>query len=380
MKRISSPTLEDVAREASVTIMAASVVLNGARSSARVSEATGTRIREAAVRLGYRRNAAARGLFRRRMETIGVVAQVGDGGDVNFYFLALLNGILEAAAARGQNTTVFSIKGWDAEAGTDVQSFCDGRVDGLILIGPRLPASVGEEMRRHTPFVCLHSDTPLPGGYHIDCDDEDGGYQAVRHLIALGHRRIAHFGGEGRNDAARRFAGYRRALAEAGIAEDAAPVLHGYLSFSWGRQMATRLLEMRDAAENPATFLPTAIFCANDAIAFGGIEIFHAAGLRVPEDISVIGFDDTITANMSDPPLTTVRQPLREMGTRAVVALLEQIESVNPSPEEDKLLNIVETCPVELVHRASVAPPPDPSLRLIPSTQPVVSGSSSEGV
>ena len=354
MRRSSAPTLQDVARDAGVTAMAASVVLNGARSSARVSEQTRARILAAAARLGYRPNAVARGLFRRRMDTVGVVANV-DGVDVNFYFLEVLNGILEEASERDQNVFVFSVKRWE-DADPNILRHCDGRVDGLILVGPVITADFAEALHNRTPFVTIHSNAPLPGTTDIQVDDAAGAYAAVQRLVALGHRRIAHLAASpDLIGAARRIEGYRRALEEAGIAYDPELVLHGGFTVESGRRSTQALIERGN--------VPTGVFCVNDAVAFGCMEALSAAGLRVPEDVSVIGFDNTPTAMMTNPPLTTLRQPLRQMGRRAVEALLPLIDEAVSVPDAEVVtapvvVPGVELFPVDLIVRASIGPAP----------------------
>lgn len=345
--------------------MVASVVLNGATSSARVSEATRHRVQEAAARLCYRRNAVALGLSRSRMDTLGIVATI-DGHDINLYFLEVLNGILEGAAEREQIATVFSVADWKTEEAR-LLAYCDGRIDGLVLIAPNFSPSFLETLTHLTPFVALHSNHRFPGLWNLDVDNEAGGYAITHYLIGMGHRRIAHFPGEAELEGAqKRIAGYRRALEEAGLAYDPTLVMPGGFNRNSGERRMAAMLERRD--EIP---LPTAIFCANDAIAYGCMEVLASAGIRVPQDISITGFDDTMMAHMTKPLLTTVRQPFRQMGHRAVALLLSQIHNdreaglVEPSGAEislstpdDLLEGRTEIFPVELIIRESAGPPP----------------------
>lgn len=316
MRRSATTTLEDVAREAGVSAMTASVVLNGSKSSARVSAGTRARVLEVAVRLRYRRNALALGLSRSRIDTLGVVASI-KGGELNLYFLEVLNGILEAAAERGQSTKVFSMIDWNTEEDRLLQ-FCDGRIDGLILIGPVLTPEFIRTLLHTIPFVSIHSDKTLPDTYNLDVDNEEGAYAIVRYLIDQGHRRIAHFSGDYSSGAQQRLAGYRNALQDAGIPYDERLVVPGWYSIWSGRHLMETWLQER-------TYLPTAIFCASDAMAFGCMETLAERGIRVPEDLSIVGFDDTLMARTTTPRLTTVRQPFYEMGRRAVELLLLQI-------------------------------------------------------
>lgn len=363
MRRNNAATLQDIAREAGVTAMTVSVVLNGASSSTRVSEGTRSRINEVATRLRYRPNAVARGLSRRRMDTIGVCCTI-DGTELNLYFLEVLNGILEANAEHGQNTTIFSVKDWSQDE-AKLLAFCDGRVDGMICIGPKFSSAFAETLQHHTPFITLHSNEVLPHTHNLTVDDEGGAYAITNYLISQGHRRILHLSGQPDlteaqplTGAQKRVVGYRRALAEAGIPTDDTLVVAGEFSVESGRERMAALLDAL-----PATVLPTAIFCANDAIAYGCFEVLTNRGLRIPQDVSLAGFDDALTARMTFPPLTTVRQPFRQMGHAAVELLLPQIEN-KTTPQTKSSAEATDfsqdVFPLELIIRGSVSPPPSP--------------------
>ena len=168
----------------------------------------------------------------------------------------------------------------------------------------------------------------------------------MQYLIAQGHRRILHLSANfALAGVQQRIAGYRRALAEADIACDDRLIVPGEYSMSSGRAQMNELLE-----ERRFEALPTAVFCASDAIAYGCMEVLASHGLRVPDDISVAGFDDALLARMTTPPLTTMRQPFRQMGSRAVELLLSQGEAALESPG-------TQLFPVEIVIRQSVGPP-----------------------
>lgn len=330
--------------------MTVSVVLNKSRSGTRVSEAARLRIEETAARLQYRPNAAARGMKRRRMDTIGVVAVY------NGYLLDVLGGILEAAAEREQNTTVFSVKDWDKDE-RKMLRFCDGRVDGVILIGPCISDTFAETLGQHAPFVSVHPGEPQEGVWRVEVDDEGGAYEVVRHLISLGHRQIAHLAGPLHlSNARERLLGYRRALEEAGIPFDEALVAQGGYVSGESREPMAQLLD----AERGSPF-PTAIFCANDSSAVGCLEALAERRLRVPEDISVAGFDDAYVASMTIPQLTTARQPFGELGRRAVEMLLEQVEGASAASSGGVMTPRAEIVDSKLVVRASTGPPPPPA-------------------
>lgn len=349
-KNLRPATLADVGREAGVSAMAASAVLNGARTSSRISPDTRARILDAAARLQYRPNAAARALVRRSMDTLGVASVVIDG-DLSHYFLDILNGVLETAARRGRNVTVFTLDDWAHDAAR-LAGFCDGRIDGMILVAPVLAPAAAAALPAHTPFVSIHANDTLPGVPDLEADEEAGAFAAVRALIDLGHRRVLHLAGPaGLSGPARRLAGHRRALEAAGVAFDPRLVVTAGFRADEGREALLRWF-----AEHAGEDAPTAIFCVNDGVAAGALEALAAVGLRAPDDISVVGFDDTLAARSTLPPLATVRQPLREMGGRAVELLLERLRTgVAPPPA---------MFAAEYVARASVAPPRSAVLKI----------------
>lgn len=345
-KATRAATLADVGRAAGVSAMAVSAVLNGARTSSRISPETRERIQEAASKLAYRPNAAARALANRRMQTIGVAAVI-DGGDLNHYFLEVFNGILEAAARHDQNATVFSLHDW-ARDPERLHRFCDGRIDGLILLAPAFHED-HVALPTHTPFVSIHANVALSGVLNIESDEERGAYEMTRRLLTLGHRKIMHLAGpEGLIGPTRRIRGYERALATQRAA-DAPQVLRAGFNASEGRDAMRHWIRRHGRAA-----LPEAIFCVNDGVAIGCIEALAEAGLRVPDDVSVAGFDDSLAARMCVPQLTTARQPLRAMGERAVEVLLTRINKpATTAGSTDKAI----VFPVELVTRGSVAAP-----------------------
>jgi LacI family transcriptional regulator len=349
-KLLRAATLADVGREAGVSAMAASTVLNGARTSSRISPETRQRIIEAAGKLRYRPNGAARALADRRMNTLGVAA-VFDGNQLNQYFLEVFNGVVEAAARHGQNTTVFTLHDWHKDV-ERIPGFCDGRIDGLILIGPTFTLEALKLLPEHTPCISVHSNHNLPRLVNLESDEEKGAYDAVTFLIGKGHRRILHLAGPlDLVGAQRRVRGYKQALADAHIRFDPGLLLEANFNMESG------FAALNTWMANPAnTALPQAIFCANDNLAMGAMEALAKAGFRVPHDLSIVGFDDTLAARSTVPQLTTVRQPLRAMGIKAVELLIERIQSMHGDGVEKETRNIV--FPTELIIRSSVAQPP----------------------
>lgn len=283
------------------------------------------------------------------MHTIGFAA-VFYGGEPNAYFLQVLNGVLETAAQLHQNTTIFTMRDWKEEA-PRLSGFCDGRIDGMILLAPDFTGASTPHLPEHTPFVSVHANAPIPGVVNIESDEETGAFNAVRHLIELGHRRILHFAGELHTvGAERRIHGYRRALESCGIPFDPAFVVEVGFGIELGRDAIRRWMR-----ERTGQAFPEAVFCVNDAIAVACLEVFSEAGLRVPDHVSVVGFDDTMAARMVLPQLTTVRQPLREMGEKAVRVLLERVEHHHAAAAPRETSSIV--FPTEVVIRKSAVLP-----------------------
>lgn len=335
--------------------MAASAALNRVRTSSRISAGTRERILQAAAKLSYRPNIAARALATRRMQTIGVAA-VMNGGELNDYFLEVFKGVLTAAAGHGQNTTVFMLQNWESDA-SRLPGLCDGRIDGLILMAPTmtLPAAT---LPAHTPFVSIHANSTLAGVPNLESDEEHGAGEMVRFLISQGHRRIMYLAGpQDLTGAIRRLRGYKKALIGAKIAVDPELIVPATFSADSSREALRQWLR-----SHAGHLLPHAIFCANDSAAIGCMEMLAELRLRVPEDVSVAGFDDTLVARIAVPQLTSVRQPLHAMGVRAVELLLERIEK---GSAKSAALTKTVVFPVEIVSRASVSAPP-PVDRIVP--------------
>lgn len=328
--------------------MAASSALNGGRrGSARVSVQTRERVLAAAQQLGYRPNAAARALASQRTNAIGFVADfLGD--EPNLYFLEVFSGVIQSATAAGQTTSVFTLGDWD-EAPARIPPWCDGRVDGLILLGPRLRDDGSSWIPPHTPMVSVQADRHLHGVVNIESDDEAGARKMVRHLLAMGHRRILHVGGPAALAGAnRRVDGYLRAHAEAGVKPAAGHVVRAPLTVEGGRGAMQEWLQ-----RHRGRLLPQAVFAGNDAMAFGCIEVLRERGLRVPEDISVVGYDHTLMARWAH--LATVRQPLHEIGRQAADLLLQRIEALRRGEPYAGPSDIV--VPTEIVSDATLAGP-----------------------
>ena len=207
-----------------------------------------------------------------------------------------------------------------------------------------------QHVPHHTPLVSVHANHEMPNVVNLESDEEVGAYEMVRHMLALGHRRILHVGGPSDSiGAMRRVSGYLGAHAAAGVKPLADYIIPGFFTTDSGRRELEAWLQ-RHRGEP----LPQAIFAASDAIAIGCLDTLSARGLRTPNDVSVVGFDDTMLARSAH--LATVRQPLREMGHRAVRLLMDRIEakhqgSIYRAPSKNIVL------PTEIVLGQSLAAP-----------------------
>jgi LacI family transcriptional regulator len=339
-------SIKEIAAEAGVSQATVSKVLND-RFHTRIPATTRDRVRSAATRLGYHPSALARGLAGKRMNALGVVMaydQISVTGDP--YLGPCLDGILQGCKAHRQRAVVVTEGRWE-DALDQLPYYCDGHCDGLLLVIPRLDSAiVGELQSRRTPFALIGDSRDSESLARVDVANRDGAREVVRHLIERGHRRIAAFlGNEDFCSNGQRLRGYQEAMTEAGLPISAEWIFPGEYQARWGYENATRLLDRF----TPET-RPTAVFAFCDAIALGALDAFADRGVRVPEDLSVVGFDDVPLAESRG--LTTVHHPIREVGRQAVETLLARVSGDAP-PDVCRLV------PGQLVVRASVAAPPE---------------------
>jgi len=314
----AEPTIRDVARSAGVSTATVSRVISGAVAA---RPQTRARVLAAVEQLGYRPSAVARSLKLRTTRTLGLLVT-----DIqNPYYPEIVRAVEDAALER--NLAVLLCNGADdpAREETYLDLLAARRVDGIIVASSGLQERHGAWLSSHTvPVVLVNwasADLALPA---ILGDNRAGGRLATEHLIALGHRRIGHITAPPRNAAAaERLAGVRDAVAEAGIAPDGLEVVEADGHVTGGEAGARELLDRRPDV--------TAIVCYNDLTAIGAVRALRARGVRVPEDVSVVGYDDIPLSAWVDPPLTTVAQQTQEMGHWAVRRLEELIGKMSES-------------------------------------------------
>lgn len=342
-KNRQTPTIKEVAQKAGVSISTVSNVLYGREGY--YSPETANRVWQAVRSLGYRPNLIARSLARGRTFTIGIAVEGQSGGvSTNIYLALILDGILHYTYPRDYHVKIVRVNLPSTEKA--FQRLEDGSVDGVVLAAPSVDSPVVESMiHSHLTSVIAGTappNSPLPC---VDIDDFSATYEAVKWLISLGHRRIGIITGYMMHwSARRRLQGYLMALHDAGIEADPSWRYEGDYGVGSGKAGAQYMLQLHPR--------PTAVVCGNDGMALGALRQFQQAGLRVPEDISLLGFDDSEGAALANPPLTTIRQSPFDIGLRAAELLLWQIES-GTRAEHHVLL------PTELVIRESVMPPPD---------------------
>jgi LacI family transcriptional regulator len=327
-------TLEEIARAAGVSPSTVSRILNG---TVRVSSEKREAVEQAIAQFRYRPNVLARSLASGRSNTIGVLTQTV----ASPFYAEWLRGIEEALHEPGF-TPVFVSSRWNIdEERTRIEQLIARRVDGIIVLHGQLDESYLEDFSRQTPIVVLGrslEDSPVLAGFPID--NVQGAFDATQHLIAQGHRKIAFIAGPTTHtDALERLVGYRMALDQAGIGFDAIRVEQGDFVETGGVAAMERLLERGVGF--------TAVFCANDQTAYGARLVLYRRGLRVPEDVSLVGFDDVPTSQYATPPLTTVRQPIYELGQQAAAAIVALIrkEPITRNPVPLSLVVRETTCP-----------------------------------
>jgi DNA-binding LacI/PurR family transcriptional regulator len=328
-----SPTMEDVAQAAGVSRALVSLVM---RAQPNVSQERRTRVLEAANRLGYRPNAMARSLASRRTKTVGVILD-----DLrNPFFAEIAGGIEELASELGYQVLLGAGGRQARRERASLATLLEYRVDGVILVSPRMRTQDIAAAAAEVPVVMVGRQVRGVDADLVIIDENLGTRLVLDHLIGLGHERIAHVdGGKGAGGPQRKSAFLRWMRAHRLAAH--ARVISGDFTEEAGVAAARRLLQEPE--------LPTAIFAANDMVAAGLLGGFDQAGVEVPGDVSIVGYDNNFIAHLAHVSLTTIDQPRTEMGRMALDLLLDRIDNRRP-----RVVRLVEPA---LVVRSTTAPP-----------------------
>ena len=349
-----SASIKDIARLAGVSH---STVSRALRNSPLIPPGTAARIQKIAQETGYTASAIARSLVTNKTEAIGVVVtSIADpfNGEV-------VAGIEEFANRHGYTVILATSQASAEREIAAVRSFQARRVDGVLVASSRVGALHQPLLSElHIPIVLLNNQHPSAFMHSVLFDNANGAYQATRHLVELGHKRIAYLGDRfGLHSDEERYQGYRRMMTEAGLRVSNSLLAHGDGKPEGAQQAARKLLS--------STARPTAIVSYNDMSALGVLREAAARGIAVPGELSVTGFDDIFFAAYLRPPLTTVRQPMKELGRRAMELLLALLRGESAAKivtvEGDLIVRgSTAEVPVPLTSRSfpGKTPPPNP--------------------
>ena len=314
-------TIQDVAALAGVSVATVSRVLN---DSPRVSPEARTRVVEAIDRLDYRPNLLGRNL--RRTETRMVLVVLPTIG--NPFYARIVQGVEDTAHKEGYNVLLCNTGSDPGRERLYLGMLSQRLADGAILMAPELDVGEMERLCRSHPLVQCCEYLEGAAVSHVTIDNRAAARDAVRHLVSLGHLRIGMVSCRNHFVSTRnRFEGYKDALAEAGIPFDPESVEYGDYGFESGRRAAARLLDL------PGARRPTALVAISDLMALGAVRAVQEAGLSVPKDIAVVGFDNIVYASMGEPQITTIAQPQYELGRTAMEILLRQLRGESSAPE-----------------------------------------------
>ncbi len=332
-------TIKDVAREARVSIGTASQALRG---SPIVREETRRRVLVVAKRLRYHPSALARGLVTRRTHTVGLLIS-----DIaNPFFIRAVRAVEDLAQENGYNVILCNTDEDPAKETQYLQILMEKRVDGIILATTAGSLRAVRDVRwRRIPLVLFDRELPGVATDTVKVDGVLGGRLATEHLLGLGHRRIAIIHGPlVRSTGAERLQGYLLALRAARLHPNAELIREGNFKQDSGRELTRRLLD------HPSP--PTALFCTNNLMTVGALQALGERGVRMPSDLSLVGYDDMEWWTLTHPPLTTVGQPVYDLGREAMRLLLAQIGKGKARRPQRVVLK------PELILRESCGPPP----------------------
>jgi len=337
-------TMEDVAKAAGVSRTTVSFVLNNIPNS-NIADATRERVLQVARELDYAPNTQALNLVTGRTMMIALVVRKTTHQMASDAFLgAVIEGIMQAIEPHGYHLMIHAAQP-DGVNSTYRDLIRTRKADGLVISSPMVSDAEVRLLHDEGTPVVLQGASTMEGVASIDVDNEQGAYDAVRHLIELGHRRIGHISNAPFSYAAscERLNGYRKALAEAGIPFDRALVREGNFTAESGYEPMYALLDLEDR--------PTAVFIGSDEVALGALDAARQRGITAPDDLSVIGFDNLPVGRYLQPPLTTVHLPAFDLGREAGNMILALVRS-------EHLPRLKVSLPTRLILRGSTAPVP----------------------
>lgn len=311
----------EVARASGVSYATVSRVLSGYEF---VKESTRNRVMEAVEHLGYVANLQARSLAGGRSQIIGLLVPNLD----NTYVGTIARGIDQELVRANYDLMLYTSHRHPSKESFYVSAIANGLTEGLLLIAPLVPTTYLDALRdQNFPYVLIDQTDTTDNSSFVEATNWQGAYEATRYLSQLGHTRIAFIKGSlAIRSAVDRFQGYKAALTDSDIPIREELVVEGDYQQRTSYEAVKNLLQSVDP-------LPTAIFASNDLSAFGAMDAVRELGLDIPDNISIIGFDDIPQASLVYPKLTTVRQPLEQMGRVAVRMLLERIEDQSRPPQ-----------------------------------------------
>jgi DNA-binding LacI/PurR family transcriptional regulator len=341
-EHILATTIKDIAKLAGV---AHTTVSRALRGSPLIATETTERIQRIAVELGYYPSAAARSLKTNRSQVLGViVSHIADP-----FFSEILQGIDDEFQQHGYSLFIAAAQHDPQRERAIVKTMREHRVDGAIICSTPFSSEQSQQLLSYNiPIVVINNQAAEDYRYSIYHDDVDGSQQITQHLIDLGHLRIAYLGNalSGRTNQ-ERLSGFRQSMQTAGL-----PIPDGFIHAVPGGNPENGMLGVDYFLALPVR--PTAIFCFNDMQAIGAIQRLRQAGLTIPEDCSVAGFDNIIFSGYTYPPLTTFDQPKRQIGSEAARLMLALLDPQNnPSPAQR-----IQALKGRLLRRGSTAPPP----------------------
>ncbi len=336
----SKPTIRDVAKRAGVSVATVSYVLNDNRNEA-IGEQTKRKVWEAVRALNYHRAAAAVGLARQKTRNIGIVLYSDDSALTNHFYSFVIEGVIRETMDRDYNL-LFSYVPSRYRGRQDLPKIVrEANVAGVIFVSRIYPKMLRDIQQSGIPLIAIDNHPRMKNIASVQIDNWGGGELAARHLLSLGHERIAVIGDvPDRPSIAARCEGFAETIRQHGIefSMETNVLTADALSFEQGHRCTLAYLR-----KVPAT---TALFCANDEVAAGALQAVHELGRRVPDDVSIVGFDDIVMSNYTAPPLTTVSVGKEQLGRSATAWLLDKVED-RVAPDQERV------APVQLIVRAS---------------------------